>query len=352
MRFIRNIFILIIIGAGLYVYLDQTKLTPDMLKETLQEALNIKKPKDNNESKNEPDIEVSGELNHWIGKNEKSLRNKFGEPKRIDKSAYGYKWLIFTNEKDQYIQFGVQKDKVETLYVIGENLSTNPFIIGKTYNELNKKFKFKKTVHYEKGTSEYTFHLKDKDILMRPLIKINNTLYAQLYFDTVTKKLSSIRLLSAKVLLKHRPYEIEYRGRLSKTSKLSDKEWGEVEDGLEKQIFDITNMMRTTNNKEKLKWEETTHNVAFLHSKDMHDNNYFSHYGLDGTGLKERLAKKSIVYTLAGENIAAHYPDAPATMEGWLNSKGHRKALLNNEYTHIGVGVFQFYYTQNFIKKP
>ncbi|MBR3119412.1 MAG: CAP domain-containing protein, partial [Oceanobacillus sp.] len=44
--------------------------------------------------------------------------------------------------------------------------------------------------------------------------------------------------------------------------------------------------------------------------------------------------------------------DAPAAMEGWLNSEGHREALLSNDYTHIGVGVHRLYYTQNFLGKP
>ncbi|MDY0396277.1 CAP domain-containing protein [Virgibacillus halophilus] len=39
-------------------------------------------------------------------------------------------------------------------------------------------------------------------------------------------------------------------------------------------------------------------------------------------------------------------------MQGWLNSKGHREALLNKDYTNLGVGVYKFYYTQNFLAKP
>lgn len=53
----------------------------------------------------------------------------------------------------------------------------------------------------------------------------------------------------------------------------------------------------------------------------------------------------------AGENIAYNYVDGPAAVEGWLNSEGHRKALLNEDYTHLGVGVDHKYYTQNFIKQ-
>ncbi len=54
-----------------------------------------------------------------------------------------------------------------------------------------------------------------------------------------------------------------------------------------------------------------------------------------------------VAYQTAGENIAANYTDGPAVVEGWLNSKGHREAILNKDYSHLGVGVFQKYYTQN-----
>ncbi|MFB4475823.1 CAP domain-containing protein, partial [Oceanobacillus caeni] len=30
-------------------------------------------------------------------------------------------------------------------------------------------------------------------------------------------------------------------------------------------------------------------------------------------------------------------------------SEGHREALLSEDYTHIGVGVYRLYYTQNFL---
>ncbi len=38
-------------------------------------------------------------------------------------------------------------------------------------------------------------------------------------------------------------------------------------------------------------------------------------------------------------------------MHGWLNSKEHRKILLNDTYTHVGTGVYMNYYTQIFVEK-
>ena len=65
--------------------------------------------------------------------------------------------------------------------------------------------------------------------------------------------------------------------------------------------------------------------------------------------MAHRLEVGKVTYRSAGENIAANYVDAIAVTEGWLNSKGHRESLLNKEFTQLGVGVYEKYYTQNFI---
>ena len=65
----------------------------------------------------------------------------------------------------------------------------------------------------------------------------------------------------------------------------------------------------------------------------------------------ERLNLEEIAYSAAGENIAWNYMDAPDAHEGWLNSMGHRKNVFKKEFTHLGVGVVEKYYTQNFIKE-
>lgn len=45
-----------------------------------------------------------------------------------------------------------------------------------------------------------------------------------------------------------------------------------------------------------------------------------------------------IVYQLAGENIALGQTTPEQVVEAWMNSEGHRENILNQSYTHIGVG--------------
>lgn len=47
---------------------------------------------------------------------------------------------------------------------------------------------------------------------------------------------------------------------------------------------------------------------------------------------------------MAGENIAAGYNTPESVVEGWMNSDGHRKTILNENYDYFAVGV---YYKEN-----
>lgn len=353
MRLIRNVVLIcMLLFIGFY-FLERTNYFPENALDSFSDLLAVKKSAlEMKDSPEESQRFLEGDLFQWIGKSSSDLTKTLGDPIRKDLSAYGYEWWVYTDGKEQYIQYGVENNEIKTIYALGDGLSIEPVQIGQSYESVNDQLSFKKEVTYNEGIAAFTFRLNEDDINIRPIVKTGEKTYTQYYFDTLDDKLTSVRILSADILLKHRPYEIEYRGDLPDPPDLSDDEWKKVDDDMEQEIFDMTNVIRNQFGQSELKWNNALNEVAFLHSKDMAENNYFSHYGLDGSGLKERLAAKEVSYVAAGENIAAQYPDAAAVMMGWLNSEGHRKALLSESYTHLGAGVYQFYYTQNFIAKP
>lgn len=295
---------------------------------------------------------MNGDVFTWIDQTDEDLLEQLGEPNRKDVSAYDYTWWVYNIDETQYIQFGLEDNRIVTVYTTGDDISTEPFLTGNSYESLNQEYSFKDEVTYQNGLSFYTFILNEEDLLSQPLLKLSKDTFVQLYFDTITNELASLRLMTGDVLLRHRFYEMTYRGKLPEVLTELDDTWENIEVGLEKQIFDLTNIFRTRHEKDQLVWDETVGVVAYNHSRDMSDNNYFSHYGQDGSGLKERLGTEDIYYLAAGENIAAQHSDAPAAVHGWLNSEGHREALLNDDYNYLGVGVYRLYYTQNFIYKP
>ncbi|UFU00914.1 CAP domain-containing protein [Radiobacillus kanasensis] len=359
MRAIKSFLLLILMIIGFLYFVPFHNITPsewlhkDKAEEVEQqvEQVTSQPSSEPNTKQTATAVPIEGELTSWIGKNSSELEKTYGEPIRKDKSSYGYTWWIYTDHESQYAQFGVRDGKVNTVYITGSKGKIDGIALGNSYDALKKERSFQKEISFNVGVTSYRFTLTDKDLEMRPLVALSEDTFMQLYFDTFTQQLSSIRLLDANTLLMQRPYDIYYTGKLPESPILSDEEWTEIEKGAEKQIFDITNIVRKRHQLGSLAWHEEVATVAFGHSKDMSIHNYFSHYSQDGKGLKDRLSAKDVIYQMAGENIAAQYTDGPAAVEGWLNSEGHRHALLEGKYTHLGVGVYKYYYTQNFLQK-
>jgi uncharacterized protein YkwD len=286
----------------------------------------------------------------FINKSAEELVAQLGEPDRIDPSAYSYEWWIYRISNQEYLQVGIERSKVVTIYAAGSEADITPYKIGQTIKEIyqNSPVESEIVVNINGGT--YRFELSEEDLNTRMLTMIGEV-YAQLYLDKYTGELVSIRLFNKETLVEQRPYEMVYRGELMEESEISQEKWTAISDGSEQQIYDITNILRSDYEAGQVEWDEETASVAEEHSKDMFEQDYFSHESPTFGTLADRLESAGVAFGMAGENIAAQYADGPAAVHGWLNSEGHRKTLLEPDFTHLGVGVYRKYYTQNFIQQ-
>lgn len=285
-----------------------------------------------------------------IGKDSSHLVKLLGKPDRIDPTDFGYEWWIYNKDLLEYIQVGVTNKKIVTLYAIGPNVNIAPFKIGQPVDEIYSSVPIEPNISLEYDGSSYRFELTEDDMNSRPLVQMGD-FYAQIHIDKFDGTLSSVRFMNAETLIKLQPYELVYLGELLEVNPAEVGDEREISAGSARQIFDITNIMRARYNLNPLGWDEIVADVARAHSIDMFESDDFSHTSQKYGELEDRLEAGEVFYQVAGENIAANYADAPAVMEGWLNSKGHRETLLNGEFTHIGVGVYNRHYTQNFIQK-
>ena len=121
---------------------------------------------------------------------------------------------------------------------------------------------------------------------------------------------------------------------------------------LEQKIFQFTNEARRHHGLPALDPDDTLKAKAREKCDDMLKNNYFSHTSPDGKTLKDRLAeeKPAVARTMsrAGENIymGARFDyavdlvtQARLIVDGWMTSPGHRRNMLDPNYTHVGIGV-------------
>ncbi len=137
---------------------------------------------------------------------------------------------------------------------------------------------------------------------------------------------------------------------------------------LEKEVFELINQRRIEHGLEPLEWNGQIAEVAKDHSRDMANNNFFDHQNLQGEGPEDRLMNSGINYFSCGEvlleqsrfSVIISFIPIPKTqgqiagdtVEGWMNSPGHRMIILG-EFDKIGVGCWEefptFYFTANLV---
>jgi len=305
----------------------------------------------NSEKEDSSKVEKNEKLKLYelIGKDKQSVIELLGEPARIDASEYDYDWWIYNEPLSNYCQIGMEDDKVVTVFVMGDGIDIAPFHIGQPLNTNKNMVNLSDKVAFEVDKNLYQFELTADEVRTIPLVQYKN-IWAQINIDKFSKKVSSIRFLDARTLVKIRPYELVYRGELISATKTDPGAWDEIEKGKALQILDMTNVLRERYGLGHVTWDEPTAIVAYSHSREMFEEEYFSHSSPTYGNLSDRLVNGGVNFSAAGENIAARYVDAISVVEGWLNSEGHRTTLLNKDFTHLGVGVYEKYYTQNFIK--
>ncbi|MCP3031642.1 CAP domain-containing protein [Halobacillus sp. A1] len=125
---------------------------------------------------------------------------------------------------------------------------------------------------------------------------------------------------------------------------------------VEQQVIDLTNKERTANGLAPLKKDWQLSRVARYKSKDMAEKGYFSHDSPTYGSPFQMMRDFNVSYSRGAENIAAGQTTPQQVVNGWMDSPGHRKNILDGNLKRIGVGYFEggsmgHYWTQMFITK-
>jgi uncharacterized protein YkwD len=127
---------------------------------------------------------------------------------------------------------------------------------------------------------------------------------------------------------------------------------------IELRVFNLINAERSKRNLRNLTFDSGLSKVARSHSLAMAKENFFSHYGADGSTVVDRAKDFKITnWRKIGENLfTCRGYDDPETVaiRGWLKSPSHRKNMLSGSWTATGIGVAlskdgDIYITQVFV---
>lgn len=109
-------------------------------------------------------------------------------------------------------------------------------------------------------------------------------------------------------------------------------------DRFDLEILRLVNQERTSRGLSALTLSQKLDTAADLHSEDMATQGYFSHTGQDESSAGDRIERAGYDWRRYGENIAFGYQSAASVVQGWMNSEGHRRNILNANFTHMGLG--------------
>lgn len=349
MKVLVRILIVLAIILTVFLYSDQSVKENDLLKAPNSSGQAIPQVNLQPPSGEDTIPRPSSGLSTMVGKKTKVLVSEFGDPDRIEPSAYGYNWWVYNQTNSKFMMIGVLDDTINQVYIAGEELDASPFEIMQSIDDLYRFTIVQSEISVQIGLNTYTFTISDEDVTNRILVEFDG-LYAQIYIDREDKEIEAIRFTDPKTLVLHQPYEMVYKGDYLAPEVPSTTLQKEIDEANERQIFDLTNLYRPRHGIGIVEKEDALGLVARKHSEDMALQNYFSHESPDYGDLGDRLEEAQIIYMAAGENIASNYYDSAEVVHGWLNSPDHRETLLKKEFTHLGSGAFGKYYTQNFVQ--
>lgn len=130
---------------------------------------------------------------------------------------------------------------------------------------------------------------------------------------------------------------------------------------LEQRVHRLINEQRQRAKLPPLAWREDVARCARDHSRNMAQRDFFDHVDPRLGDVDQRLNRFRIAWRVCGENIfmlSGYSNPAQVAVQGWMDSPGHRANILEQRFTHTGVGVFyrtrdqMFYLTQIFIRPP
>lgn len=105
------------------------------------------------------------------------------------------------------------------------------------------------------------------------------------------------------------------------------------------QILNLTNIERRENNLKDLTLNPELTKAAELKARDMLENGYFDHQSPDGKWPWDLIDRDTYPYIFAGENLAMYFSSAQSAHQALMMSPSHRKNILAEKYTEIGLAV-------------
>jgi uncharacterized protein YkwD len=112
-------------------------------------------------------------------------------------------------------------------------------------------------------------------------------------------------------------------------------------DALEAHLLDAVARARKQHGAKPLVHDERLDRVAKRYCEEMIESEAFAHVSQQSGTVVDRLEKAGLTFSAAGENLALG-TDPTTLHEGLMASASHRQNILDNRFSHIGVGAVRY----------
>ncbi len=112
---------------------------------------------------------------------------------------------------------------------------------------------------------------------------------------------------------------------------------------LAEDAFYYINVEREAVGLDEVSWSDLVTAVAYHHSLDMDERDFYAHENPSGDGPGDRLAHWGVGKTAYGECIwyVRNGLTPEQVIEGFMNSPGHKAIILTSYFTEVGVGLHE-----------
>ena len=120
--------------------------------------------------------------------------------------------------------------------------------------------------------------------------------------------------------------------------KLKLKELGDLDD-IRDDVIRITNQKRRKRGLDPLTGDDLLHKAAQGHADEMDAmGRYLGHDSADGRDPGDRIDEVNYDWRTYRENVASGQKTAKEVVKAWMKSPGHRKNILSDDISEIGIG--------------
>ncbi len=104
-------------------------------------------------------------------------------------------------------------------------------------------------------------------------------------------------------------------------------------------LVELTNDSRQQSDLPPLEFNKELSKAAYLKAKNILEQDYFAHTSPSGISPWYWFKQVNYDYSYAGENLAMDFVDAETLHNAWMNSSGHRKNILSDNYEEMGIAI-------------